>query len=323
MKDFELNADPSSFHFNKVNLVALLLIVHEQRNNGIFFMDLHAALIAAAKEKGDAALCPPGRSTWFAYFKELKEIYPCGINPAEALRLAVKFVADHPKKTAKYYKKFNPVTFNAMRDFLLRGGYLHFSPLGEALGGMDGSLYYSLVDFLKPTISTAGDHISLPGTYRVYRPSLSVPGKFVVSAARMKSRDDGALYYAERMHFHTGFGWRTQFFEGYVLGAQGKAFLFTKDDNTRLIQLSIMKPIMRATAKAGKSVVSALAGKYNGASQNCPDGLFSTGIVMVRDQALEKLTDYPVQRWKVGHLRDFGLMKSEEIPEHLRRYLHS
>lgn len=307
--------------FNKPNLVYLLLVIHQERKNGIFFENLRAELKRAIASGGDIYVPPaPSRATWFNYFRDFDEVWPDGFPRDQALKLALDFIRDHPKRADKYYRKFCRTTFICMRDFLIQNGYIGGSPLGALVSDVPGSLYFSLISFLGPNVKPEGDHISLPGTYRVYRPSLSSPGKVLVSAARISSRTDGTLHYEERMHFRADHGWREQHLEGYAIGTEGKAFLITKDDNTRLLQFFVLKPLVRGRISDGRTVIQLLAGSYTGSSHTRENGLFSTGIVMVREN-FRTVDRHPVQRWKLGHVSTFGLQKREDVPEQIIRHL--
>lgn len=318
MKDIPFGAD-APLHFNKVNLVTLMLVVHHERKNGIFLNDLFTTLRSVAESNRDPTLAAPARSTWFNWLKEFDEAFPNGIEAGRASECAVKFVEEHPRWTDKYYRKFNRHTFAALQGFLFQNGYLGAHAIGQAVGGMQGSLYFAMVDFF-PRISPAGDHKSLPGTYRVFRPSLSCRGKTLVSAACIISRPDGTLYYSERMHYRLSTGWCAQLLEGYVFGVEGRAFLITRDDNTELVQFSILRPLSRQR-RGDHRVVQVLAGGYSGASSRCESGLFHTGIAMVRDNALGRLERFDVSRWKIGHLPGFGLVDTANVPDVVQPYM--
>ncbi|ARE41704.1 hypothetical protein RGUI_3563 [Rhodovulum sp. P5] len=307
--------------FNKPNLVMLILVVNQYRSDGLFWNGLMETL----KREEDANRQPhepltPSKGTWYNYFGNIKAAFPDGYCKQPVSQVAHDFVQAHPKTADKFFRKFTPGTFTCMRDFLIERGYLGGHSLAESVASVPGSLYFSLIDFVRPNIAPEGDHKSLPGVYRVYRPSLTVPGKILVSAARITSRSDGTLYYAERMHFRPSYGWREQHLEGYVLGMDGKAFLLTKDDNTKLLQFTIMKPLVREPASDGVYRIRVMAGSYTGSSPARESGLYSTGIVMARDN-LRTIEDHPVHRWKIGHLKTFGLQERHDVPEQFLRYL--
>ncbi|MBO9462451.1 hypothetical protein [Labrenzia sp. R5_0] len=309
--------------FNKRNLMTLLLTVHQHRSDGIFLSDLWEAIAEAeAQNRGVHGARAPSRSTWFNYFRDIDHAFPDGLHGRPLSLAAHDFVRENPKLTDKFFRKFRPDTFARMCVFLFERGYWGSDTLAENLASVPGSLYFSLVEFLKPAIRPEGDHNSLPGVYRVYRPSLSAPGKILVSAALVTSKTDGSLHYAERMHFRTSFGWREQHLEGYILGVEGKAFLLTKDDNTKLPQFSILKPLVRQPSGDGEThIVRVMAGSYTGSSTYRENGHFSTGIVMVRDN-LRSLEKHPIGRWKIGLLGSFGLQNREDVPEQFLKYLY-
>jgi hypothetical protein len=308
--------------FTKQNLVLLLLVVCHRRTDGHFLSLLLATLEKSLKASGNRSARPvPVRATWYNYFKDFEHAFPDGLPGDDLGRACDEFVRQHPAIAEKFYRSFSPETFSGMRDFLISRGYLDQKSLAEQFSGINNSLYFSLVNFIGPRASVDDDHITLPGTYRIYRPSLSVPEHVLVSAARITSNADGSLHYLEKMHFRVEYGWREQYLDGYIIGVDGRGFLLTKDDNSRLLQLSILKPLERRSFPDGTSRLTKLAGSYTGASAIRPNGLFSTGMVMIRDR-LEKLDRYPVRRWKIGLLGPFGLQPRELIPKSVLLHLY-
>ncbi|MDA5630862.1 MULTISPECIES: hypothetical protein [Agrobacterium] len=310
--------------FNRVNLVYLILVVNIERHTGVFLEKLEAALDKAYNQERRLdvdAPKPPVRATWYNWFKELEPLCPPSLHGSEAAQFAASFAKEHPALVQKYARKFSRMTFECMRDFLIQRGFLGGAPAYDLVASVPDSLYFAMTQFLKPKFSPEGDHISLPGIYRVYRPSLSAPGKVIVSAARVSSEVGGALRYQERMHYHhSAYGWQAQHFQGYIFGLEGRAFLITKDDGSKLPQFSVLKPLARYTDANGQSLIRAMAGSYSGASQKRESDLFSTGIFMVRDK-LRTLADHPVEKWKVGHLKTFGLQERDQIPAEVLRHL--
>ena len=309
------------FEFNKRNLIALLLIVHQHRRDGFFFRDF-IDFLSEAERVGRKSHEPyaPSRATWFNYFHEIDDYYPDGLVERDIETVADEFVRNHQKAADKFFRKFTPNTFAIIRSFLLKHELLTGQAQATNPVSSSSSLYFSLIEFLKPKMFLEEDQKSLPGMFRVYRPSLSTPGKILISAARISLEKDGALRYMERMHFRTTFGWREQNFKGYIVGSEGRFFLLTKDDSTNLPQYSVLKPLLRRGVSAEISRIEIMAGLYTGASHAHDKGLFSTGIVLARED-MRGLERYPLHRWKIGHLRTFGLQERNTIPEQFLEYL--
>lgn len=308
--------------FTKHNVVLLLLVACQHQRNGMFLADLISHQQRALRASGSRS-CPtvPSRATWYNYFCELRNVFPNSAPLVDLDRAARKFCTLKPHAAEKFYRKFGIITFNAMRDFLIDRGLIDGVSGANILPLAENSLYFSIAKFIGPRASSSEDHVTVPGVYRVFRPSLTSPGKVLVSSAKFFSHSDGSLHYHEKMHFRSEFGWREQFLDGYLVGVEGHGFLITRDDNSRLVQMSILKPINRRTMPDGTSRITMLFGSYSGASSTRVNGLFSTGIVMVRDR-LPKLERYPVRQWKTGLLDPFGLKEKGEIPKAVLNHLY-
>lgn len=321
--------------FNKKNLVYLLLVLNAHRSEGQFLgvllervrksVDAHNA----AQRGSDGRIPdyarlyqPISRSTLFNYLGALRAAFPDGYEVEKAEGASGQFCAEHPRMAVKFFKKFNPVSFEACADFLIQGGFLKPAHPSSALANAPNGLFFAMQNFLgvSPAAEQA-DAGALCGSYQVYRPSLMMPGKVIVSAALIQAQSDGALSYEELMHFKSPLGWRRQLLSGYVLTKSGRMLIITRDSNTGFAQHTLLKPMFRGHSYNGQGRIESLAGLYSGATNNTASGLFSTGIFLARRE-FRSLQNHPLHRWKVGHLQDFGLVEPDSLSQRIRGFLN-
>ena len=121
-------------------------------------------------------------------------------------------------------------------------------------------------------------------------------------------------------------GLRTQILEGYIFSKMSNVILFTTDNKSALAQLSILDEKEIAEDENGNSIVQIMCGSYNGASKNVRSKLFTTGILLMRDD-FEKRDSFkgfynkPLQEWKLADIEGFGLVKRKDIPDAYLNYL--
>lgn len=309
--------------FNKPNLVYLLMIVNRERQNGIFFNDMMDVISNTVQEcrKNGVVVSGVSRATFYNYFKDIDHAFPAGYRLEGMHEAAFEFTQRFPKQTDKFYRQFSRAIFECVREFLIENQFLGQRSIEYAVSAVPNSLYFSLIGFLgKDQVEIKKDHSSFPGDYKVFRPSLSTPGKILCSAARIESMRDGSLRYLERMHWNNTSGWHTQILEGYIISVGDNTFLITKDSSTLLMQFSVLHSLRREKTVNGVSIVRMMAGSYSGASKSQTSGLFSTGIFFLREN-FRSLTRYNVATWKIGHIGGFGLLNIDEVPDEVRSFM--
>lgn len=310
--------------YNKINVAYIVLILHVERRKGIFFNDLMYVIKRKLEDKTSRnARDNPGsiaRSTFHNYFKRLSNVVGDDFNGADSYRVAHELIEKDPKLVDIFYRKITEQLFKTIRDFLIENRYLgDFSPAKEAASSPN-SLFFALTDFLADRTNPDVDITVLPGDYKVFRPSLSVPGMILVSCARIEAQKDGALRYLERMHFKHPLSWRSQILEGYVVSAGDHYFLTTKDSNTPYLQSTILHVRHRETSTHEGQVIKVMTGTYSGFSRNHSEGFFSTGIVLVRTP-FRGLSKHDIRKWKIGWISGFGLISPDEVEPELLRHI--
>lgn len=310
--------------YSKQNLLALLMLINLERHDGIFMHGLMQSMDEERSRLGPQGGRPfksPSRSTWYNYFGQLDEADLKDANRDDVMSCAAKFWEAHKKKTDNFARMFGPREYAVMRNFMLDRGYL----VGEAKENEDikgpPSLFYAVAEHLSPDVRELEEHNELVGTYQVFRPSLSSPGRFIVSAARIAFHVEKGIVYREIMHFRNEFGWRRQRFDGTAVSQGGHVYLLTSDDNTRHLQMSVLRPMHTELRKDGQKSIRTMAGTYNGASSTRRRGFFSTGIFLARIN-LDKLSDYDVHQWRIGQLSGFGLVDKSKLPSAITKFLH-
>lgn len=275
--------------------------------------DLIAHLTASIEQHEQAKnikLSGISSSTLYEYFAELRYYVGEHYSHEEAYSLAIQMNKERSHISTKYYRKFNEVLFYALYDFLVSNNYLDRDNIIDSVAGIDNSLYFAIASFLNiDKRQLEIDKEQLSGCYRVYRPSLSMKGKILVSCACISPTDTGAVQYSEIMHYKYRKTWRRQLLEGYIVRKKSKFILITTDSNTDLLQLSVLNAKYMHENK-----IEILSGSYSGASNNIPTGLFSTGIHFVRE-VFPEMDDTPFENWDVGSIPKMGLVDKAEVEE--------
>lgn len=310
--------------FNKQNTVFILLVLNLQRDNGSFLSDLIEDIAQAvfdANSVGKRSVSSISRATFYNYFGDIKKAFPDGYDFEKAMELANKFCRDHPKAADKHYKKFTKVTFETTVQFLSKSDFLGKKDTFAQVAAIQDSLFYSLSGFLG---ADDGDWAKgqelLSGDYRVFRPSLSSPGKILVSCARISEGASGALTYLEVMHLKNETGWRRQILDGYVVVKDQHIAVITRDTNTQFAQFSILHSLLIQPSSGGKNRIERMAGTYSGVSVKKQIGLYSTGIYLLRDN-FEAFSHQPMREWEAGRQDGFGALEPEDVPSKIRSYL--
>lgn len=251
-------------------------------------------------------------STLYEYFAELRNFVGEFYSHEHAYDLAIQLNKERSHISTKYYRKFNEVLFYALYDFLVSNNYLDRDNIIDSVAGIDNSLYFAIASFLNiDKRQLEIDKEQLSGFYRVYRPSLSMRGKVLVSCVCISPTDTGAVKYNEIMHYKYRKTWRRQLLEGYIVRKKSKFILITTDSNTDLLQLSVLN-----AKYTHKNKIEILSGSYSGTSNNIPTGFFSTGIHFVREEFPE-MDDTPFENWDVGSIPKMGLVNMAEIEEEI------
>jgi hypothetical protein len=301
--------------FNKKNLAYLLLIANLERKKGRFVEPLIDHMSGAVDQyfKDRKVLRNKiSRATMFNYLGEIDDVMGGFYKSEQANDLAIYFERKYKKKINKYYNQFNDVLFNAFYEYLSSNDAIDRDKVLDSVSGIGNSLYFSMASFLeadKKQMKT--DCERLPGFFRVYRPSLSMKGKVIVSCASISVTENDAILYNEIMHYKFRKNWRRQVFKGHILCKKSKYFLLSTDSSTGLLQLSILKSIY-----VNDDQIHSLSGSYNGASNNVKTVFFSTGIHFVREEFPE-MDDTPFDEWDVRSIPQMGLIDREEIEEEI------
>jgi hypothetical protein len=299
--------------FNKKNLIYLLLIANLERKKGNFVEPLIEHLSDAVDKYNKAhkaAKNKISRGTFYNYLGDIDYLIGSFYTHEQANDLAVNFERDYKNKKQKFYNHFNSVLFDAFYGYLVLNDAIDRDKILDAVSGIDNSLYFAMASFLNVDKKQMKiDCKRLPGFYRVYRPSLSMKGKVIVSCARISITENDAILYNEIMHYKFRKNWRRQVFKGYMIRKKSTYILETTDSNTSLLQHSMLKA---KYVHANK--IYALSGSYNGESNNVKTGFFSTGIHFVREEFPE-LGDIPFEEWDVRSIPQMGLIDKEEIEE--------
>lgn len=301
--------------FNKKNLAYLLLIANLERKKGNFVQPLLEHLTDVIDKYNKAhkvAKNKISRGTIYSYLGDIDFLIGSSYTHEQANDLAINFEENYKQKINKYYNQFNDVLFNAFYDFLTSNDALDREKILDTVSVIDNSLYFSMASFLdadKKQMKT--DCKRLPGFFRVYRPSLSMKGKTIVSCAHISVTENDAIFYNEIMHYKFRKSWRRQTFKGHLIRKKSKYLLLTTDSNTGLLQLSILKSIY-----VHDNQIQSLCGSYSGASNNVKTGLFSTGIHFVREEFPE-MDGTPFNEWDVRSIPQMGLIDKEEIEEEI------
>ncbi len=251
-------------------------------------------------------------STLYEYFDDLRYSFGDKYSHKDAYDLAIEFNKKRSHVSTKFYRKFNEVLFYALYDFLVSNDYLERDNLIDSVAGIDNSLYFAIASFLNiDKDQLERDKEQLSGYFRVYRPSLSMKGKILVSCAQISSTDTGAMQYNEIMHYQYRKRLRRQVLEGSIVGKKSKYILLTTDSNTNLLQSSVLN-----AKYMNENKIEIMSGSYSGASNNIATGLFSTGIHFVREEFPE-MGDTPFEDWEVGSIPKMGLVDRAEIEEEI------
>lgn len=314
-----------SLKFTKQNLVYILMIVNEERGNGIFLNDLieYITRCASAKSKsGTKSVGNVSRATLFNYFKDLNQWLEGRDGNVPRYEMSFEFIKNNQRTADKFYKKFNKYIFSFIVKFLEDNQYIGYETMASNVSSIKNSLYFSLVEFLGVHEHAVREkHEDLSGDYKVYRPSLSAPGKILVSCARIETQKDGSLKYLELMHFKNSLGWRRQILEGYVVSREGRISIITKDTNTKFIQFSALYSILRGKwGRKERTVVTMMAGSYTGTTDSQRSGLFSTGMFLAREN-FRNLNRYDVTAWKIGLVGGYGIVDVNQIPRDVMKYM--
>lgn len=264
------------------------------------------------KEETGETISNISSSTLYDYFAELRYFSGEFYTHDQAYNLALHINKKHSHISTKFYRKFNQVLFYGLYDFLVSNNYLDRDNLIDSVAGIDNSLYFAIASFLNiDKTQLEKDKKKLSGFFRVYRPSLSMKGKILVSCACISSTDAGAMQYNEIMHYNHRNKMRLQLLEGSIVGKKNKFILLTTDSNTGLLQSSVL-----SSKYMNGNKIEIMSGSYSGASNNIATGLFSTGIYFVREEFPE-MTDIPFEEWNVGSIPKMGLMDRAEIEEEI------
>ncbi|QPH54669.1 hypothetical protein [Pontivivens ytuae] len=85
---------------------------------------------------------------------------------------------------------------------------------------------------------------------------------------------------------------------------------------------SILQISMRDGLGNGVRFARLMAGSYLADTLGQLGGLFSANVVMMRDDDLAKLERYPVRRWKIGLMKDFGIHSPSKVRHGILRKLN-
>ena len=295
--------------FNKENLLFVLITIAANRNSGRFISDLQRfSEEKLSARKGGSQVGRLSRTGLYNYLREISakaDIDETG----DKFALARIYCSEHGQETAKYFKKFNKHLFDTYVLFLQRNGYLKSEAYTSDVTRIDDHPYFSLLSFLGTTMEQQEISKSrLSGDFRVYRPSLQVSGAVVVSCAQFYSTDKGAFGYRESMHYKSPWDgmWLRQLFNGYAFQKRNTFYLMTRDTSSDLMQTCVMQ-VMYSSADRS---IRLLSGSYNGFSNNISEKIFSTGIVMVRDD-FSKFRGKPISEWDHGENEGFGLIEMD------------
>lgn len=308
--------------FNKSNVVYILMILCRERSNGIFMNELIQHVQKEVNQENDGAENKIGnisRGTYFNYFREIEENYPDIGHDSDLIVASRRYVKNHPRSADKFFRKFNRKIFHTIFNFLEDNEYVEHRHYIDEISHIPGTLYFSLIHFLEIDPHTVEQkHAELAGDFRVFRPSLTNPGKILVSCARIESLKDGTLRYLEAMHFKNGIRWQRQILQGYAVSREGKICIVTKDSSTKFIQYAALYPVVRQNDSQGRTIVDSMSGIYTGTTANKRSGLFCTGVYYLRE-SFRRLSRYPVERWAIGRLKGYGLLEPSEVPEQIRQ----
>lgn len=313
-----------SLEFNKKNLVYVILVVSRERKNGKFVSELirfSEARVLEYNRKHPDRIKSVSRSTLYNYLREIDAAVTHNSYGGDLDLTAGAICNEHPNLVDKFYALFAPEVFDAYVEFLVAGSIIETGDLERTVSSVQDNLYFALSSFLEVRRGDkAADQQQLPGAYRVYRPSLSTPGKILVSAAIIDAPKNGALRYSELMHFKNQFGWRRQLLEGHILSKSGDIALITKDSNTKFMQFTILHSLLNDVDSDGKSVIRLMAGTYTGTTRSRPSNQFQTGIFFAREN-FKKLAEYEIRKWKIGLMPGYGLVERNEVPTRVLDYM--
>lgn len=311
--------------YNKYNAVLLLITIIIQRKESAFIgvlindLDAHIPSYNADNETSYEKI---SRSTFYNYLSELEELLGENINREDVHGLTQTVLDKHDTYASKIFKKINKVIYERVQKFLVDHGYLKLEEKDYIGVKGTSNFYHSFCDFLGTSFD---DHeyqrYQLVGGYKVFRPSLSNPGKILVTCANIECFEDGPVRYQELMHFEDIHGWRRQILGGYVVSKNKDIAIITKDTNTLFSQVSFLKPLLTEPDKNKNLKVKQLSGLYNGISTNPEIGVYSTGIYFVRVN-LRNVGKYPVHKWKTGWIKKyFGLQEKDNIEPKILKYM--
>ena len=177
------------------------------------------------------------------------------------LRMIEEFRQEHAKDKPKsavmnadYFRKFytNPTELrptdqqlNLLYNYLDHCGAWNTRTANRGhVREIDDPIFYSMLEFLEiPELTTTNLLNRLPGIYRVYRPIVTHPGKFVCGAVQIKGdAETGKISYIEinRIKKQDGREAKSITFEGYAFRKTNFVFLFSAEKWKSSIHLTML-----------------------------------------------------------------------------------
>ena len=304
----------------KENVASIVMFINCKRKEGAFFTSLLRRLNAfqeVQRASGNHRFKVPSRSTWYNYFDIIERFQPQQSTPGEIQRHAVAFCFNNQKNADLLFRTFCGTQYERIRGFLIDGNYL--PELAESRSG-SSSLFSAISDLLAPEVRSLDRHDELVGTYRIFRPAFTDPGKLNASVCRIEFDVKEGVVFKEVICAEAGKNIVSQKMTGTAVSQGGFVQIVMADSASRLIQTCNLKPVSFAQNDKGVEKISALAGIVSGASARTPSGFFSSKIWFERIY-LERLARYDVHNWKISMLSGFGLIDRQEAPQRFRALL--
>lgn len=156
------------------------------------------------------------------------------------------------------WKKFGGHNHKAIVDFLQREGYWYNRRYISSIQSVPDHLYHSIVSYFSIRSGTE-DNVrrQTRGLYRVYTPSLTIPGGIIVGMSTIFHDDDSQAMKVKETYSYRenvdgkALSLRTlvDSFEGYIFRKSKKYFFFMKDSSSSSLRIVIIPSPFRQSVE--------------------------------------------------------------------------
>lgn len=191
----------------------------------------------------------------------------------EALRLRLRYLVDVKEKKqieilkeaglhSDFDKRFsewlripaeweilNHEQYRKLVNYLIKEGLWQTSEFGKLTNMVEHSLYYSLLEFLDiRSITENNMKERAPGLYKMYRPSLLIPDRYVVGALYIwvdKVSKSLRTYELQKFTGKDGSPPKIEQYHGYLVRKSKKYVILARDNTMSSLQVTFMPDFLR------------------------------------------------------------------------------